>query len=466
MRAKEFLSEATLAGTSADSWPKYLQYMLTATNLALGNNGELVSGLRLDPNGKRVVQNLIAGFNSSSNKIEFGKQISKAVVTFTNNSSSPISKIFKNNEMKGGVDGNDNIQVRSKGLIGEALLGVAMYAKLIHRSGDLTEQIDASTVWGVVDKIKSQGNDQLSISVTDINHSVSDNIHLKISLATDIQQLLTDKTKRELFSSQISSVVEYANSSLAQKYADALYKNNRPDSVTISMMGKEGGKIDVSINVLDDQGNATKKREQVKISVKLSDSLIGQQGRGRTAQEAYKNLNELFKPLGISLDDKQDEIETGALMSGVQNQFADAMVLGYKDAYDKLKSLTNSTTGAVKLTERLTKFIDWHATHHDPEIQVVELDGSGGFRILNYKGLYQVFTKENIDVNVSYSEGGSEKFADHAFPSIKFFNPNMPGRSGLLAEIRFRTRGNYANHIIEPGPLLKELAAYNRYKKS
>ena len=61
MRAKEFLSEATLAGTSADSWPKYLQYMLTATNLALGNNGELVSGLRLDPNGKRVVQNLIAG---------------------------------------------------------------------------------------------------------------------------------------------------------------------------------------------------------------------------------------------------------------------------------------------------------------------------------------------------------------------------------------------------------------------
>jgi len=462
MRAKEFLSEATLANASFTSWPKYLQYLLNSNNLALGTSGERASGLALDNNSKKTIQQLISGFNSSPNKQVFGKQIEKTPIGFTDGTTATISQIFKSTDMKG----KEEFNVRSKGLVVEALLGVAMYTKLIHRSGDFTQQISAQEVWNVVDRIKPTGDDKITDSVDDKNHKVSDTINLDIALATDIQHLLTDKSKRDLFDSDIASVLSYVNGSLAQKYADALYKNNRPDNVTIRMLGKEGGKIDVAINVLDSEGQSTRKLEQVKLSVKLSNSLIGQQARGRTAPEAFENLEELFKPLGISLKDKKEEIETSALMSGVQNQFADAMVLGYREAYQKLKSMADSTKDYVKLTEKLSKFIDWHTTKNDPEIQVVEFDSAGGHRILNYKGLYQVFKKENIEVDVRYSEGSSEKFEDHAFPSIKFVNLNMPGRSGLLAEIRFRTRGNYANHIIEPGPLLKELAAYSRYKKS
>jgi len=41
----------------------------------------------------------------------------------------------------------------------------------------------------------------------------------------------------------------------------------------------------------------------------------------------------------------------------------------------------------------------------------------------------------------------------------------LQGKNSILMEIRYRTRGNYANHIIQPGPVIKELATYKRYRK-
>jgi hypothetical protein len=86
--------------------------------------------------------------------------------------------------------------------------------------------------------------------------------------------------------------------------------------------------------------------------------------------------------------------------------------------------------------------------------------------LLNYKGLKQVFAKNNIDVAIDYSAGVSSKIQEGSMPRIIFYDKNTPGKAGKLVEIRYRARGNYANHIIEPGSLLKELAAYNRFKKS
>ena len=460
MRIIEFLKEASMASTSSASWPGYLEKLKTATNLSLGEKGELGTGLELDQQSKTIIDNLIKDYNASLDKQQAGSIIKNTVIKFTNGSSSKISKIFKGPELKKG-----DTQVRSKGLVAEALLGVTMYAKLIARGGDLTAPISANDIWQIVDRIRPQGTDLVSDQVTDVNHAVSDNIHLSIHLAGDIQHLLTSKQHRSLFVEHVNTWVNYANSNLAQLYADALYKNNRPDNVTIRLAGKEGGKVDVAINVLNAQGQATRKMEQVKLSVKLSDGLIGQAPRGKNVEEVYANLEKLFNPLGINLSSNKKSIIDAALSSGVKSQFIDAMTIAYKTAAEQLQKIAGPTTDDIELAKRVSKFADWHATQNDPTIQVLEKLPGSDYRILNYKGLESMFKKHDINLSVVYKPKASDKVPGKEVPSILIYDKNRPGKTGNLLEIRFRFRGDYANHIIEPGPLLKELAAYTRFKK-
>lgn len=464
MRFNEFktLSETALAGSTVTSWPGYLQKLLTSTTIALGNQGEKAQNLTLDPQSKNAIQSFINHFSTNPILPGDAKILSNFQVAFTDGSTAKLGDIFKSAELKGTTA--ERAEVRSKGLVAEALLGVAMYAKLIARGGSLVEKITDQDVWSIVDRIKPQGAETLKDAVNDVNNQVADNINLEIVLAQDVQHLLTNKQYRPMFLDTVSSWVAYVNSSLAQRYADALYKNNRPDGVTIRLAGIEGGKVDVLINVLNPQGQATRKMEQVKLSVKLSDSLIGQVARGKNFEEVYTNLEDLFGPLGVKLQGKKAAILKAAMASG-QQQYIDAMPIAYKEAVKDLKAISKTPSGDAKLAERISELLNWHATNNDPEIQVIEKLPGADYRILNYRDLKTVFKKHNINITVDYFAGASSKVPGKEVPQILIYDKSNPKPSGRLLEIRFRFRGNYANHIIEPGPLLKELAAYNRYSK-
>ena len=141
------------------------------------------------------------------------------------------------------------------------------------------------------------------------------------------------------------------------------------------------------------------------------------------------------------------------------------MRIAYKEAADQLSKSSKGEKNDVSIASRVANLTDFHATSNDPQIQVIEENPGGDYRLLNYKGLKKIFERNNIDVTVKYTEGASSKIQGGIMPSITFYDKNNPSKQGKLVEIRFRARGNYANHIIEPGPLLKELAAYNRFKK-
>ena len=466
MRAIDFLTEATLSsGTTYTSWPTYLQGLLSG-NISLGVSGEKVQGLELDAQSKNIVKSLIDGVYTAKDKGQYALKITNTLLTFTNGTQAKINQVFKSPGLKGSSEEIPALQTRSAGLVAEGLLGVAMYAKLIARGGDLTVEINPEDVWNIVDRIKPHGPDSLADNVRDIDNKVSDSINLLITLASDIHAVLVNPKYRPMFKDSVQSWCNYVNSDLAQKYADTLYKNNRPDNVTIRLAGKEGGKIDVLINVLDKEGNPTRKLEQVKLSVKLSNSLIGQQARGKTHEEVFSNLESLFEPLGVNFSQSKSKILKAALSSGIHRQFAEAMTIAYKEAANQLSKVAKDETSDAKLASRLAKLTDYHTTHNDPEIQVIEQSPGGDYRLLNYKGLKQVFAKNDIDVSVKYIEGASSKIEGALMPKIVFYDKNNSSSRGKLVEIRFRARGNYANHIIEPGPLLKELAAYNRFKRT
>lgn len=393
----------------------------------------------------------------------------------------PWGAIFKSADIKG-----REFQVRTKGLVNEVLLGIAMYAKLTARGGELVEKIDAQNIWDIVSQIQKQSSQTIHISVNDVNNQVSDNINLKISVSEDVLNVLLNQNYRAVFQNYLNSILNYVNSDLAQLYADRLYKNNRPDNVTIEMVGGAGGKIDVKINVLDPSGKATSKKEQLALSVKLSHALIGQKARGTNAQEVFDNLQNLFEPLGVNLQSSSSYIINAAAQSGIKNQFSQGVNMAYGEAYKQLKSLLSNTNGDAIVTANLAKFLDQHSTGGDDGVHIIEL-GEVDYRLLSYRNLKNDFKNFNINIDVNYNQGATNKYPGQIFPSLTFFNKNPSSSdvetpkeknvdntanvktkipsSSILVTIRYRARGNYANHIVEPGDLIKELAAYRRFRK-
>ena len=400
-------------------------------------------------------------------------------IKFSRNAKQPIillggvefiqTGLVKHYETKAGEESKTKFSASVKGLVAEALLGVAMYAKLVARGGDLTAQINETDIWTIVDRVKPKGDDEVGDSVTDRNSKISDHISISIKMRTDVQAVFTNPQFRPAFADQVASWIKYANSDLGQRYADALYKNNRPDNISILLAGKAGEKMDVAINVLNAQGQATRKHEQVKLSVKLSDGLIGQQGRGDNPQEVYDNLVKLFGPLGVMLEDKKVDIMVAAKKSGLKQQFVPAMSIAYQEAWEQLLSILELPEGDAELASRVARLADSHATKNDPTMQVIETHGKGDYRLLNYKGLAQLFEEQNINITCELTYGTSTKTGGAKTPSLTFFDANNPGPDGRLVNIRVRGRGgegkSYANNIIEPLKLMKELAAFKRFRK-
>lgn len=377
--------------------------------------------------------------------------------------------LVKHYETKTGEEAQAKFSPSVKGLVAEALLGVAMYAKLVARGGDLTAQINESDIWNIVDRVKPKGDDEVGDSVTDRNSLISDNISISIKMRTDVQAVFTNKQFRPAFADEIASWIKYANSDLGQRYADALYKNNRPDNISILLSGKAGEKMDVAINVLNAQGQSTKRHEQVKLSVKLSDGLIGQQGRGDNPQEVYDNLVKLFGPLNVNLEFVKEAILAAAEKSGIKQQFVPAMSIAYQEAWEQLLSILELPEGDAELAARVARLADYHATKNDPAMQVIATHGKGDYRLLNYKGLAELFKEQNIDITCQLTFGTSSKTGGAKTPSLTFFDKNDPGPNGRLVNIRVRGRGGegkeYANNIIEPLKLMKELAAFKRFRR-
>ena len=75
----------------------------------------------------------------------------------------------------------------------------------------------------------------------------------------------------------------------------------------------------------------------------------------------------------------------------------------------------------------------------------------------------------NINITCQLTYGTSSKTGGAKTPDLMFFDKNNPTPSGRLVDIRVRGRGGegkeYANNIIEPLKLMKELAAFKRFRK-
>jgi hypothetical protein len=153
MRARDFLKEATLANTSSTSWKAYLNNMLTATELAIGANGEKASGLALTADAKEQIKKLLAALETTD-PIKLASTIENTVLDFEDGSSYAIKRIHKSPQIKAGNGNSDNDKGSDKkywndGEVAETFLGAALFARFQSKG-----PIDVNSIKQVVKRFK------------------------------------------------------------------------------------------------------------------------------------------------------------------------------------------------------------------------------------------------------------------------------------------------------------------------
>lgn len=143
MRAREFLKEAILAKTSSTSWKNYLTNMLTASELAVGEQGEKASGLQLKPSAKREIKKLLSALDTTD-PIKLSSTIENTILNFEGGESYPIKYIHKSAEIKSGASGTasgSDKKYWNEGEVAETFLGAALFARFQSKGAITTDTV-------------------------------------------------------------------------------------------------------------------------------------------------------------------------------------------------------------------------------------------------------------------------------------------------------------------------------------
>lgn len=150
MRFSEFkLSEATLQRTSTTSWPTYLANLINSTNIAVGPQGEKMSGLSVTTADKAKLRALLKQIEGAKIDRQLAAQIEEMPITFNGPEGKvvvPLKHIHKSAEIKGGANASGSEKKPwNEGEVAETILGAALFARFSSK-GD----VSAKDVWAAL----------------------------------------------------------------------------------------------------------------------------------------------------------------------------------------------------------------------------------------------------------------------------------------------------------------------------
>jgi hypothetical protein len=238
------------------------------------------------------------------------------------------------------------------------------------------------------------------------------------------------------------------------------------------------------IDIVSDGGNAEEQKStkaDLKIlvdgrSINLLSIKAGNVGQfGQVSGWEFERLNEFFeKTFDISLsqnvskafvhkrvkdpdnDSVEDELEDTATMR-LQN-YQNGFKVAYSEILDKLNSLAE--TNQVELIERVYNGLYYHATRHDPQVEMVILtpDSKKAFTELAFgPELRETLDDYNFSVNAGVSEKGMHIIEVSGNLITNTLN-EARGKTQMLIKVRSYIQGSTIRNIIEMGPLLKHIA--------
>ena len=516
MRFTEFkLSEATLQRTSTSSWPTYLANIINSTNIAVGPQGEKMSGLSVTPKDKAKLKALLKQIEGGNIDRSTAAQIEELPITFTGPAGKvvvPLKHIHKSAEIKGGKNaGGSEKKPWNEGEVAETILGAALYARFISRKA-----INANDVWGALRVFSNnvipggfrvsgtKRNKKSPIDMTAINKPlnnkvINDLVHSKSELEKQFPEgvkALEDK---------ISACAAYVNES--SKVLAALEKADASPGapITIKTDGvgdQKGTKADLQINV----GNWVQL-----LSLKVNDvKQFGQQsGSSGTVVASFfqrfmpdLDLSDLYMTNGVpipwqpekgigwpDMDNKKTvkQLKLDNLWDAALEQVYKLTGVAYQKAAAHLQEQLSSEEGAAQVIKNIYNGIIHHAQGNaqfqtlvilNPTTKVAWKELEFGPDLEQALGHYNL----TVDVQIGSRGGSNHKLRIFGTPTTPESivaaqtkidskeaakNAKKKAESGAVIaspgkEMLFQLRsyqqesGNMRNPV-EMGPLLKDL---------
>jgi hypothetical protein len=268
----------------------------------------------------------------------------------------------------------------------------------------------------------------------------------------------------------ILNAIEYANTSNRVASAIKTAAVDYPDENVIDIVS-DGGNAEEQKSTKADLKILVDGRSINLLSIKAGN--VGQ--FGQVSGWEFERLNEFFeKTFDISLsqavskafvhkrvkdpDDEsvEDELEDTETMR-LQN-YQKGFKVAYREILDKLNSLAERNQ--VELIERVYNGLYYHATRHDPQVEMVILtpDSKKAFTELAFgPELRETLDDYNFSVNAGVSEKGMHIIEINGNLITNTLN-EARGKTQMLIKVRSYIQGSTIRNIIEMGPLLKHIA--------
>jgi hypothetical protein len=359
------------------------------------------------------------------------------------------------------IDPNDTsgkIKMPNKGDTAEALLGGAMFAKLLNRDSGQIGEVSTDDVWRIFDSLKPESGDDYLVRSKDLG-GATDKVWFRLKVKNTVKTALKEPTMRKKLTSWLESPVNYVNSPAGTEYAEEFYKNGQPDELGVisdGLSAQSDKKTDVYTAVKDPKSGNVKK-ELLPTSLKAGAEQFAQHSGGK-----WTAMKEMFSKLGVTFPatEKDDIAKDYEGLQGEQKQI-EAAAKVYEKAAGMINAQFKSDADEAKFVKTIAHALRYWATSDDDNVQVVSFGSRGSYDVLQFKIEKLIPVMKRLQLRAETILTGDN-------PKLLITDLKT---GGVLFQLRtyLQTKkdgSKYQRNIIEKGPLLAMVAdATGKYAK-
>ncbi len=359
------------------------------------------------------------------------------------------------------IDPNDTsgkVKMPNKGDTAEALLGGAMFAKLLNRDSGAIGEVTTDDVWKIFDNLTPQSGDDYLVRSKDLG-GATDKVWFRLKVKNTVKTALKDATMRKKLTAWLQSPVNYVNSPAGTDYAEEFYKNGTPDELGVISDGlsAQGDKKTDVYTAVKDPKSGTVQKELLPTSLKAGAEQFAQHSGGK-----WTAMKEMFSKLGVTFPatEKDDIAKEYEGMQGEQKQI-EAAAKVYEKAASMINGQFKSAEDEAAFVKTVAHALRFWATNDDDNVQVVSFGSRGSYDVLQFKIANLIPIMKRLQLRAETVLTGDNP---------KLLIKDMK-TGGVLFHLRtyLQTKkdgSKYQRNIIEKGPLLAMVAdATGKYAK-
>lgn len=340
----------------------------------------------------------------------------------------------------------DQVKMPNKGDTAEALLGAAMFAKVLKRNEKSIGDVTTDDVWRIFDTMKPVSNDDYYTTAKDLG-GATDKVWFRLKVKGFVKMALSNPALRKKLTAWLLSPVNYVNSNEGTNYANEFYKNGKPDELGIisdGLSAQSEKKTDVFTYVRDPATGKVAK-ELLPVSLKAGAEQFAQH-----SGSSWKAMEDLFGKMGINFSaQQQGSIQRDyESMQTKKEQIAAASHV-YKVAEGLINNQFKTPRDEAKFIKQVASAIRFWATNDDDNVRLVAFGNRGHFEVLRFDQLVPMMKK--MQLRATFLPGDNPKL---------HIKDQVTGQ--LLLQIRTYIqqgkKGPYQRNVIEKGPLISTIA--------